>query len=460
MSDDFDDIVEEVTAPDAEGRGVTIDDFVAYMPMHSYIFTPCREIWAGASVNARLPRVAVLDQRGQPKLDAGGKPMTLSPTLWLDRNRPVEQMTWVPGFPMLIADRLVVAGGWIVRPEVTTFNLYRPPRLKLGEAARTDPWLNHIREIYSEEDATHIVRWLAHRVQRPAEKVNHALVLGGAQGIGKDTLLEPVKHAVGPWNFAEIAPTHLLGRFNGFVKSTILRISEARDLGDIDRFSFYDHMKVYAAAPPDVLRVDEKHLREIYVFNCLGLIITTNHKTDGIYLPVDDRRHFVAWSHRTKEEFSTEYWNKLWGWYQDGGNGHVGAYLTEFDLTGFDAKAPPPKTSAFWDIVSAGVSPEDGELSDVLDGLGNPDVVTLSHLIEQSAGTETAEWLMDRKNRRAMPYRLERCGYTPVRNPDAEDGRWVLLGGKMVVYANTRLTLRDQIAAVRRLQRGDRTPRT
>jgi hypothetical protein len=37
-----------------------------------------------------------------------------------------------------------------------------------------------------------------------------------------------------------------------------LRINEARDLGDFDRFKFYDHMKAYCAAPPDVLRVDEK----------------------------------------------------------------------------------------------------------------------------------------------------------------------------------------------------------
>ena len=54
----------------------------------------------------------------------------------------------------------------------------------------------------------------------------------------------------------------MLGRFNGFVKSVILRVSEARDLGDVDRFTFYDHTKVYTAAPPDVLRVDEKYLRE------------------------------------------------------------------------------------------------------------------------------------------------------------------------------------------------------
>ena len=68
------------------------------------------------------------------------------------------------------------------------------------------------------------------------------------------------------------------------MKSVILRISEAHDLGEIDRFAFYDHMKIYTAAPPDVLRVNEKHLREYYVPNCLGLIITTNHKTDGSVL--------------------------------------------------------------------------------------------------------------------------------------------------------------------------------
>jgi len=59
-------------------------------------------------------------------------------------------------------------------------------------------------------------------------------------------------------------------------------------------------MKSYLAAPPDVLRVNEKHLREYYVMNCCGVIITTNHKADGIYLPADDRRHFVAWSSLAK----------------------------------------------------------------------------------------------------------------------------------------------------------------
>jgi hypothetical protein len=346
--EDFDDdVVEEISGPEAEGRGVTIDDFVAYMPMHAYIFTPCRELWAGASVNARLPRMSVLDPHGQPVRNVKREVITISPTHWLDQNRPVEQMTWCPGLPMLITNRLAVLGGWIERPDVTCFNLYRPPRLELGDASQAGPWLEHLHAVLNPDDATHILRWLAHRVQLPGQKINHALVLGGPQGIGKDTLLEPVKHAVGPWNFQEVSPVHLLGRFNGFVKSVILRVSEARDLGEINRFSFYDHTKVYTAAPPDVLRVDEKHLREHYVFNCLGFIITTNHKTDGIYLPADDRRHYVAWSPRTKDEFTSEYWNRLWGWYLTGGFRHVAAYLGQLDLTDFDSKALPAKTAAF-----------------------------------------------------------------------------------------------------------------
>ena len=244
---------------------------------------------------------------------------------------PVEQITWAPGLPMLIENRLIDEGGWITRNAVRCFNLYRPPELGADDGERVDTWIDHVFKLYP-DDAEHIILWLAHRVQRPEEKINHALVLGGAQGIGKDTLLEPVKYAVGPWNFKEVSPQQVMGRFNGFLKSVVLRVNEARDLGEFDRYTFYDHMKAYTAAPPDVLRVDEKNLREHNILNCCGVIITTNHKTDGIYLPSDDRRHYVAWSELTKEDFDAAYWTKIWHWYRRGGMARVAGYLNEIDL--------------------------------------------------------------------------------------------------------------------------------
>jgi Family of unknown function (DUF5906) len=293
-------------------------------------------------------------------------------------------------------------------------------------------------------------------MQRPQEKINHALVLGGAQGIGKDTLLEPMKHAVGPWNFRDVTPANLLGRFNSFAKAVILRMSEARDLGDaekhVNRFDFYEHTKIYTAAPPDVLRVDEKNLREYYVFNVLGFLITTNHKTDGIYLPADDRRHYVAWSDFSKEDFAQDYWNQIWGWYESGGYGHVAAYLAELDISGFDPKTPPPKTAAFWDIVSASSAPEDAELADLIDKLGNPDALTINQLIAAATGYIFDE-LMVRKNRRAIPHRLERCEYVSVQNPNNKKGLWVLKGERQVIYAKVNLPLAERIRAARELAR-------
>ncbi len=178
-------------------------------------------------------------------------------------------------------------------------------------------------------------------------------------------------------------------------------------------------MKAYTAAPPDMLRVDEKHLREYAVFNVCGVVITTNHKSDGIYLPADDRRHFVAWSNKTKENFSPSLLERLWNWYDEGGIGHVAAYLATLDISDFDAKAPPPKTEAFWDIVDANRAPEDAELADVLDRLGNPAATTLDRLAG-SASEDFKEWLNDRRNRRVIPHRLEAVGYVRARNPDAE----------------------------------------
>jgi hypothetical protein len=271
----------------------------------------------------------------------------------------------------------------------------------------------------------------------------------------------------------------VLGRFNGFLKSVILRVNEARDLGGINRFAFYDHMKALTAAPPDVLRVDEKHLREHAVPNVTGVIITANHKSDGIFLPADDRRHFVAWSDLVKESFTDAYWDRLWGWYAAGGIGHVAAYLATLSLAAFNVKAPPPKTPAFWAIVDANRTSEDAELADVLDALREPDpldpsgpgvlpaVVTLAQIADQAGSMSATSigfdektnrarnsfeaWLRDRKNRRLIPHRMEQCGYVPVRNDGAKDGLWKVGGVRQVIYARAELSIQDRLEEAKKL---------
>jgi hypothetical protein len=419
---------------------VTLQDFWAYLPKHEYLLAPIGELWPAASVNGRLPKV---------KTDEGKE---VSPAAWLDKHRAVLQATWAPGEAMIIEDKLMHVSGWVAHEGAQVFNLYRPGPVLAGDRNEAQPWLNHLKRIYP-DDAEHIVRWLAHRLQHPGEKVNHALVLGGEQGIGKDTILEAVRVGIGTWNFADISPQQMMGRFNGWVRSIIVRVNEARDLGsERDRFAFYDHSKVFTAAPPDVVLCDEKNLREHRVPNVAGVIITTNHKTDGIYLPADDRRHYVAWSETQREEFGADYFARLYAWYAAGGIGHVVAYLRAFDLAGFDAKAPPPKTAAFWAIVAVGEAPESGELCDVIEALGEPLTVTLGQLIQAARELRLdglAQELDDRTKRRTVPHKMERVGYVAVHNPDAKDGQFKVAGKRQTVYAPRTLGYADQVRAAR-----------
>jgi len=215
MSEDFastfGEIPDQPATPASTGPKHTLADFRAYAPGHMCMYMPCKEPWPNASVDARLPPQPMLDETGTPARNGKGKVIMIPASRWLEQNQSVEQMTWAPGLPELIEGRLVVDGGWIERPGATCLNLYRAPRLQLGDAGKALRWANHFRKIYP-DDADHAIAWVAQRVQHLEIKVKHALVLGGAPGIGKDTLLEAVKQTVGPWNFHEVTPMQLIGR--------------------------------------------------------------------------------------------------------------------------------------------------------------------------------------------------------------------------------------------------------
>ena len=418
--------------------------FYAYLPAHQYIHRPTRAFWPAASVDGSLP----------------GKLDKLKPSLWLDRYRAVQQTTWHPDYGELISDVIVADGGFIPKPGALVYNRYRPSVIVPSNAI-VSPWLNHLRRIYP-DDADHLIKWFAHRIQRPGEKVNHALVLGGNQGVGKDTILEPVRRGVGPWNWADIDPKKLTGAFNPFVESVVLRINEARDLGDLDRCAFYDHCKTYIAAPPDVLMCNNKHVKEYPVFNVMGVVLTTNHKTAGIYLPMDDRRHYVAWSDVRKENFDEQYWRDLWHWLNNGGDAAVVGYLKSVNLEDFNPKAAPPKTEAFFAIVQGNINPEDLALAGLTvqaDGTKYP-AVTIDMLVNASgnANNDLFSLIREPKNRRRIPLMMERAGYENVRNPDAGDGLWKIEGRRQAVYGDVGMTIAQRLDCTRRLIYGRKKP--
>jgi hypothetical protein len=206
-------------------------------------------------------------------------------------------------------------------------------------------------------------------------------------------------------------------------------------------------------------------MQEFYVKNVCGVIFTSNYR-DGLYLPEDDRRHDVLWTERVAADFGDGYWNKLWGWYRNGGFEHVAAYLMARDISKFDPAAPPPKGPAFWAMVAASAAPENSEFGDLLDCVVHskmynddgsipkepiwPDAVTLSQ-VRKYADDDMKHWIDDRKNRRSIPHRFAACGYVPVRNVTRQEGNWIVLNKRQVIYAKKELSLRARYAAAEAL---------
>jgi hypothetical protein len=409
---------EEAPEPEqAADERVTIADFCFVAPEDKFLCLPTRQPWTAQAVERRLFKGAA---------NAIAKASS------------VEQMSWMPGKPLFVNDIVISEGGVSSQPGYRVVNLYRhPERPKGGNPDDIAPWLDHLSKVFP-DTYQHIVAWMAHRIQKPHEKLNHALVLGGKQGIGKDSILEPLKVGVGHCNFAEISPSKLTSEFTGYLQSIVLRVSEARD--NDNRYELYERSKTITTGPPDTLRVNEKHTKEYHIPNVTGVIFTTNHH-DGLYLPADDRRHHVSFCENySKDDFDPEYWKALWNWYGDGGLANVIAYLEQPErLAGFDPKNPPPKTEAWHEMVTQGCSPEEAELADVIEKLGKPEVLRLAD-VTAIAPKETQAWLNDRKNRRRIPHLMEASGYRSVRSPFAKDGRWVIDGERFVIYALESMT--------------------
>jgi hypothetical protein len=123
--------------------------------------------------------------------------------------------------------------------------------------------------------------------------------------------------------------------------------------------------------------------------------------------------------------------------------------------------AASPILSSSWSVSTrvalASSAPEESEIADALDKLKNPLATTLAEIADVATG-EFEHWLAERKNRRAIPHRLEGCGYVAV-GSTTKDHLWVVNGKRQAIYARADLPLADQFRAAEALvRRGPKSP--
>lgn len=400
-----------------------LNDYWAYLPTAQFIHRPTGMLHVAGSVDGTIGK----DARAA-----------------LVSSRPVHKMTWAPGFPERFQIKEIDETDERGK-EAWLYNTYMPPKtpVTVGDAT---PWLNLVRSRYP-DDVDHIVHYFADAIQFPQHKCNHALVLGsGIHGIGKDTLLAPVRHAVGERNFWSIKPNDVVGAYNPFLKSVILQISESRDLGEgahgVSRYDLYERTKDLWAAPPKMLTCVDKYIAQHPVLNVCRGVMTTNHLVDGIYLPPEDRRHYCAWS--DAEKLTEEESAAIWEWYAAGGLDIVANYLATLDLdaVGWNRTAAPPQTAWWHQLVEGGKPAEDDRFGEAMDKLGKPDWVTLS-MVAGAGGLELAGWMAAPGNKRKVEREMDRAGYRRFPNPHDKRGRWYVGGAQSPVYRRSDVRTTD-----------------
>ena len=214
-----------------------------------------------------------------------------------------------------------------------------------------------------------------------------------------------------------------------------MRISEAANLHDMNKWAFNERMKVLIAGSPDYCLINPKYGKKFSVRMYCGVIITTNHLTSGIYIPEDDRRYDVIEAANLQEmglatpEARKAYFSELWDWFLEGGDAHVAAFLTERNLSNFSAANGQRKTDAHKTVVAGGME-GDHWLIDVLEACEWPAAIVAGKIITMAVANGEKE--MD--VRRKLGHSIGRVGYTIRHNPDHKQGRWKVEGKSCIIY--------------------------
>lgn len=362
-----------------------------------------------------------------------GEPRAFAPSRAInaiDTGLTVEGSTWWPGQPQFIRDVVVSERGAMDLEGAVCYNAYIAPPEPPVTKRSPKPWLDHVTRLYP--DATeheHFFDFCAHAVQQPDEKVNHGLVMAGAQGIGKDTALLPVRRGVGEWNAAEIGPDAITSAYNGHVKSVLLVINEVRPHDEDHKASnFYSLLKPLLASPPEMLPMTLKYANTIYVRNLAHVILTTNDPLT-MFIPTEDRRLFVMNS--AVEKPGAAYFDRLYGWFESGGVGAVIGWLAKRSLTDFAVTNPPPMTVGKKAIIESATQVRRTFVDDVFerygDSLGEPPIVFFQKDLLDFVSTcdyfDDAGKVRNLLNAKNFHFKMAERGYGMMRNPNASEWR-------------------------------------
>ena len=349
----------------------------------------------------------------------------------------VKSKTYAPQFKERIIFDYVSDNGVLTFTEgANLWNTYKAPViLKGGDASKAGKWVDHVRRLMPREgDAEQFINYLAHRVQRPWEKPRYALLIGGEQGIGKDTLISAATPAWGYCNEGNISPSQIMGGFNEYAENVLIRVNETADLSEGNRWQLYEKAKVLIAGTPDQMELNPKYGSKYTILLCCGVIFTTNHLDAGaIFIDKDDRRFDVIQCAKATEiglvtkEQKAAFFKDFWYWLKkENGFAHVQRYLLEKDISNFEPAAHRV-TDAHRELALAGSTADEWFL-DIIDKISKETGLKTSEYPKVLSFAVVKAYAENAGEKNSFAKRswlnFGRAGFKRLQNKETRDGRF------------------------------------
>ena len=286
----------------------------------------------------------------------------------------VDRLTYAPGKPDVTMEQSFDTDAML-----KCLNVWRGPDFNGQKTIDPEPWIQLVKDFCDNDPAAyeHMFKWFACSVQNPGELINHALILQGHQGIGKDSIMAAIYQVFGIQNCSEVSLANIESQFNEWLFGK--RLIVFQEMLAAGRISIYNKLKPYITQP--VLNINTKHISTQRMYNRAVYVFLTNYKY-ALALDPDDRRAWV-WHSKMKSQ-PPAYYKRYYEWMNTpGAIAGLNAWLMAYDIADFNPKADPPMTDAKREVLESSASEVEQYLRQAIESCSWPmgcDLVSLPHL--------------------------------------------------------------------------------
>ena len=226
------------------------------------------------------------------------------------------------------------------------WNIWRPTDIvpKKGDVKL---FLTHINSLCDgdEQAIDTLMSFMAHAIQKPAEKVRWMPVLIGGQGTGKTTMVDILGRLVGASNYASISAQDMLGDWTGDLEGKlVVGIEEMRISRSSASTALATALK--EKITNNTLNIKKKYISDYSIDNIIRFVGLSNYRSP-IEIEHSDRRYYVITSLTTDGDTkviseATKSWLPGYhNWLNSGGYSHIMYYLMKIDVSRFTPNAAP-----------------------------------------------------------------------------------------------------------------------